>query len=189
LNCQSELSSILTEAKADALVDIFKEDIEEQMTLLNAQKKYKKTNGYQRPHLVSCWPFCICSAEGRFRKTVLAVVHSCFFENFILLTIIANCFSMAIQTTNSKENFWLKLELAFQIIYTVEVILKILAFGFVFEKNSYLRDWWNILDFTVVCGSWLSMGSDTVNISAMRGVRALRTLRTLNAFPEMANLV
>jgi len=96
---------------------------------------------------------------------------------------------MAIQTTNSKENFWLKLELAFQIIYTVEVILKILAFGFVFEKNSYLRDWWNILDFTVVCGSWLSMGSDTVNISAMRGVRALRTLRTLNAFPEMANLV
>jgi cytochrome c oxidase subunit IV len=29
--------------------------------------------------------------------------------------------------------------------YTIEAALKIFAMGFVFNKNSYLRDYWNIM--------------------------------------------
>ena len=33
--------------------------------------------------------------------------------------------------------------------------LKILGLGFVFNKGSYLRDAWNIMDFTIVMTGYL----------------------------------
>lgn len=38
----------------------------------------------------------------------------------------------------------------FAAIYTVEMILKIIAKGFCMHKYAYLRDPWNWLDFVVV---------------------------------------
>lgn len=54
--------------------------------------------------------------------------------------------------TNNNVN----IDLGFLIIYTIELILKVIALGFVMEKNSYLRDPWNILDFIVVFFGWIS---------------------------------
>ena len=39
---------------------------------------------------------------------------------------------------------------AFAVVYTLEMILKVLARGFVLHKHAYLRDPWNRLDFVVV---------------------------------------
>jgi hypothetical protein len=39
---------------------------------------------------------------------------------------------------------------AFAIIFILEAIVKILAKGFVVHKHSYLRDYWNVLDFIIV---------------------------------------
>ena len=79
--------------------------------------------------------------------------------------------------------------MTFQIIYTVEFLLKAVAFGFIYEEYSYLRDPWNAMDFVIVSASWVTMFFKQSNISAFRAIRALRTLRTLSAFPEMAKLV
>ena len=38
----------------------------------------------------------------------------------------------------------------FTLIFAVELILKVIAMGFVLHKSSYLRDWWNRLDFLIV---------------------------------------
>ena len=38
----------------------------------------------------------------------------------------------------------------FACLYSLEMIVKIVASGFVFHKHAYLRDPWNILDFVVV---------------------------------------
>lgn len=43
-----------------------------------------------------------------------------------------------------------KAEYYFLAIFCVEALLKIMAFGFVLHPGSYLRNGWNILDFTVV---------------------------------------
>jgi hypothetical protein len=48
------------------------------------------------------------------------------------------------------------IDLTFLIIYTIEMILKIIALGFFMNTNSYLRDSWNVLDFTVVVCGWIS---------------------------------
>ncbi len=43
----------------------------------------------------------------------------------------------------------------FLALYTIEMVLKILGMGFLFNENAYLRDSWNILDFVVVAVGYL----------------------------------
>ena len=42
------------------------------------------------------------------------------------------------------------LEWVFLVIFTVEAIIKIIAYGFVLHAGAYLRNGWNILDFVIV---------------------------------------
>jgi hypothetical protein len=58
--------------------------------------------------------------------------------------------------------------------------------GFVIGKKTYLKDYWNILDFIIVIFSlanWIiessPIDSAKYNVSFLRGFRALRALRPL----------
>ena len=78
------------------------------------------------------------------------------FENFIMLMILVNSIILAIfdysdRDSNTKKNQILDLiGMALTIIFVSECILKIMAFGLVLHKNSYLRVGWNLIDFVVV---------------------------------------
>ena len=76
-------------------------------------------------------------------------------------------------------------------IFTFELTMKIIAYGFLFHKHSYLRDAWCQLDFVVVSLAWLPILFPSVfgNMSAIRSVRALRPLRALKRVPGMPVLV
>ena len=41
-------------------------------------------------------------------------------------------------------------ELVFIVVFTLECVLKIIAYGFLFHPGAYLRNGWNILDFFIV---------------------------------------
>lgn len=43
-----------------------------------------------------------------------------------------------------------KIEYIFLVIFTVECIMKIIAYGFMMHPGAYLRNGWNLLDFTIV---------------------------------------
>ena len=43
-----------------------------------------------------------------------------------------------------------KVEYIFLVIFTIECIMKIIAYGFVAHPGAYLRNSWNLLDFTIV---------------------------------------
>jgi len=62
----------------------------------------------------------------------------------------------------------------------MEMVLKIIAMGFFMRAHSYLRDSWNILDFTVVILGWLASIIKSGDISAIKVIRILRPLRTIN---------
>ena len=81
------------------------------------------------------------------------------------------------------------IDLVFLIIYTMEMILKIIAMGFVMREHSYLRDSWNKLDFFVVLMGWISQFLNSGDISAIKVIRILRPLRTINQIPNMSSLV
>lgn len=71
-------------------------------------------------------------------------------------------------------------------IYSLEVVIKMLALGIFLEEDSYMRDPWNVLDFLIVSISYIPASK---SVSALRAVRSLRTIRTLSAFPQMSKLV
>jgi hypothetical protein len=56
--------------------------------------------------------------------------------------------------------------------------------GFVLNKNSYLRDGWNILDGTIVITTLIPLvvgGKSSVKLSGLRSLRVLRPLRTISS--------
>lgn len=72
------------------------------------------------------------------------------------MTIFANCVALAVYTPypcsdSNQTNMYLeKIEYVFLVIFTVECVLKIIAYGFVAHQGAYLRNGWNMLDFTIV---------------------------------------
>lgn len=68
--------------------------------------------------------------------------------------------------------------------------IKILALGFLFNKGSYLRDAWNILDFFIVVTSLLPyVISMSFNVSALRAIRVLRPLKTITKVKALKMIV
>uniref|UniRef100_A0A3Q1HZ18 Voltage-dependent calcium channel alpha-1 subunit IQ domain-containing protein n=1 Tax=Anabas testudineus TaxID=64144 RepID=A0A3Q1HZ18_ANATE len=67
-----------------------------------------------------------------------------------------------------------QLNTAFTVLFSVECVLKIMAFGFL----NYFRDTWNIFDFITVLGSITEI-SDTFNMSFLKLFRAARLIKLL----------
>ena len=64
-----------------------------------------------------------------------------YFEPFVLLTIIANCVTMAWESPldppgTPKAHFIDVCESAYLGVYTVEMMVKILAYGFIFHRHG-----------------------------------------------------
>ena len=79
-----------------------------------------------------------------------------------------------------------KLELVFNCIFTAELALKVT----VYELPHYITDGWNLVDVIVVSTAWApylfpGMG----NYSAVRAVRVLRALRTVNRIPSLKRII
>ena len=63
----------------------------------------------------------------------------------------------------------------------MEMVLRIIGLGFVFNKGAYLRSYWNQLDFICVVTGFIGMvGDDGASLSGIRAFRVLRPLRTVN---------
>ena len=79
----------------------------------------------------------------------------------------------------------------FTVAFTVEMLLKIIAYGFIMGDGSYLRSSaWNWLDFIVVVTGYADFipGYDN-KLGVFRTVRLLRPLRTISAIKGMRLLV
>jgi len=79
----------------------------------------------------------------------------------------------------------------FQILYTIEMGIKILSMGFLFNYGAYLRDPWNILDFVIIASGYMSMflSGSGVNLSALRSFRVIRPLRTISSVAGLRIIV
>jgi hypothetical protein len=77
-------------------------------------------------------------------------------------------------------------------VFTSEALFKIIAYGFVVNKKSYLRSPWNIIDFIVVFSALLSIALTSVTflsyIKIVRVVRIVRVLRPLRLVSKYRDL-
>jgi hypothetical protein len=136
------------------------------------------------------------------------VVKNRIFEYTIILIIAANCMTLTMQD-NSQEptTFDNYSETIFQILYTIEMVLKILSSGFIFNREAYLRDPWNMLDFIIVMTGYFTMLQDLgylqnesanttygedeggISLTGFRAFRMLRPLRFVNSIDGLKVLL
>ena len=113
----------------------------------------------------------------------------------MILSIAGNSILLAITDYTDDDNLteWNKVldkvDRGFTAIFIFEAVTKILAFGFVIHKRSFLRDPWNVLDFGVVIISLISLIPSLPNLKSLRTMRVIRPLRSINAIPSMKRLV
>ncbi|XP_054891227.1 voltage-dependent P/Q-type calcium channel subunit alpha-1A isoform X4 [Poeciliopsis prolifica] len=109
----------------------------------------------------------------------------------ILATIIANCIVLALEQhlpDGDKTPLSERLddtEPYFIGIFCFESGIKILALGFAFHKNSYLRNGWNVMDFVVVLTGILSTVGSDFDLRTLRAVRVLRPLKLVSGIPSL----
>lgn len=117
-------------------------------------------------------------------------INTTLFEVLVILVILLNTIFLAMADKNGTLPSKLKaVEDFFLFFYTIECGIKIYAYGLVWEKTSYLRDYWNILDFVIVTTGWVEHETNSgVNFSAMRTLRILRPLRSISSISGMRAL-
>jgi hypothetical protein len=76
----------------------------------------------------------------------------------------------------------------FNAFFTLEACLKIISYGFVIERDTYLRDIWNIMDFFIVVSALVDMSIESIDIPALKILRMLRTLRPLRFVSHNINI-
>lgn len=115
-------------------------------------KRQKKSGNAVRPKRA-----LLCLSLGNpIRSAAINLVEWKPFDVMILITIFANCAALAAYEPlpgrdSSEVNEGLEIaEYVFLAIFTLEAILKIIAYGFFFHSGAYLRNGWNILDFVIV---------------------------------------
>ncbi|XP_029789001.1 voltage-dependent L-type calcium channel subunit alpha-1S [Suricata suricatta] len=151
--------------------------------------------------------FCL-TLQNPLRKACINIVEWKPFETIILLTIFANCVALAVylpmpEDDNNTLNPGLeKLEYFFLIVFSIEAAMKIIAYGFLFHQDAYLRSGWNVLDFIIVFLGVFTVILEQVNViqsntapmsskgagldvKALRAFRVLRPLRLVSGVPSL----
>jgi len=63
-------------------------------------------------------------------------------------------YSSRLTGSDKQAVLFSQLEIFFGSCYLLEFVLKIIAMGFCMEKNTYLREGWNLIDFSVVVSTF-----------------------------------
>ena len=130
------------------------------------------------------------SKDSKFRYLIQRIITTKIFIHIIDLIIIANCFFLILETIDKFEIYSDYFHNFFTIIFIIECILKIIAFGFFMEEYSYLRDPWNWIDFfIVITGVLYFIPHFKLNINSIRSFRLLRPLKALSSLPSMRKFI
>lgn len=140
------------------------------------------------------WLRYICSAVRFYiQDTAMKIIQHSLFETVSLLVILANCviLSMDDPTSDAQEDWQVQADIVFQVLYSIEIGIKVLGLGFVFNQGAYLRDPWNVLDFVIVIFGYFSylQISGGIDLKALRTFRVLRPLRTISSVEGLKLLI
>jgi hypothetical protein len=80
-------------------------------------------------------------------------------------------------------------EICFTVVFSIEMVLKIVALGFCYHSNSYMRSGFNMLDFITIVASYVAYSGTGVNLTALRMIRTLRPLRSVSKIKPLKLLL
>ncbi len=128
----------------------------------------------------------LLAEDNIFRAAIKTVVEHRYFDDFIYNLIALNSILLMIDYPTITDPYTNNtIDLIGNIIsgiFVAEAVFKIVAKGFIIGPDTYLKDNWNILDFIIVLSAiitWILTAFTTLDLTFMRGFRALRALRPL----------
>eukprot|EP00037_Helgoeca_nana_P027704 m.318938 g.318938 ORF g.318938 m.318938 type:complete len:1628 (+) comp27580_c0_seq1:447-5330(+) len=141
------------------------------------------------------WALHVFPYDSSIRRTCRKIVRSKIFDGIVLALIAANCLTLAIGRPypggdSDVQNDGLEIADRFFVVsFTVEMVIKVIALGFWWcGTTSYLRDGWNVLDFSIVMIGVLSWSLDNSSFAGARVLRAFRVFRPLRLVANVDSL-
>lgn len=122
------------------------------------------------------------------------------FQLILLLTVISGIVVEWIATPLYRRDYyqlhghirgsWFDIaETSFGLALFMEFLIKIVADGFLFTPNSYIRSIWNVLDFLIMVGIVVNLTTGLIFIGGLsrltRSLKALRALRLITLIDNM----
>ncbi|EPQ53396.1 hypothetical protein GLOTRDRAFT_45533 [Gloeophyllum trabeum ATCC 11539] len=122
------------------------------------------------------------------------------FQLFLLLAVIAGIVVEGVASPVYRRNYYLQYgrirgswfdiaETALGLTLLVEFLVKVVADGFVFTPNAYVRSIWNVLDLIVLAGILVNLTTGLIFIGGLsrftRSLKALRALRLITLIENM----
>ncbi|XP_048644998.1 voltage-dependent T-type calcium channel subunit alpha-1G isoform X4 [Marmota marmota marmota] len=167
--------------------------------------KGERIRAWIRARLPACcrerdsWSAYIFPPQSRFRLLCHRIITHKMFDHVVLIIIFLNCITIAMERPkidpHSAERIFLTLSnYVFTAVFLAEMTVKVVALGWCFGEQAYLRSSWNVLDGLLVLISVIdilvSMVSDsgTKILGMLRVLRLLRTLRPLRVISRAQGL-
>ncbi|XP_050686147.1 muscle calcium channel subunit alpha-1-like isoform X34 [Eriocheir sinensis] len=162
------------------------EDGEERPEGMRPRRASQLSNPNKAKPLPPYSSFFIFSHTNRFRVFCHWICNHSLFSNVILVCILISSGMLAAEDplrSDSKRNTILNyFDIFFTSVFTVEIFLKVVAYGFILHKGAFLRSAFNGLDLLVVAVSLISFSFNrdlTTRDGAISVVKILRVLRVL----------
>ena len=92
----------------------------------------------------------------------MKIVSTKIFDNCVLFIICLSTIKLVLGSTIRGYRYTIIfdfVDFGLNILFTFEMILKVIALGFVLDEGSYLRDHWNKIDLVIVVVSLIDIQS------------------------------
>ena len=117
------------------------------------------------------------------RACIWLTIDNAVFEVVFILAVLLVCIDLAIRNPPYAINYF------FLVFFTVAMVLKVVALGFVLHRYSYLRDPWNWLELFCVIIAFVSLDPSVQNMAFIRALRIFVILRSMRSAVNMHALI
>jgi len=135
----------------------------------------------------------VFAPDNALRMSLRRVVEHPWFDNIILAHVVLSCITLALEEPGMDESSELYktlriFDLYFIAVFSMEMVLKVIVFGFCSHPGSYLRSSWNVLDFVIVLSGIISLFSSSSKLKVLRSLRMLRAMRPLRMVSRLSGM-
>lgn len=137
------------------------------------------------------------TADSRFRRGCYRLCTNAYFLNMILVMIFLSSILLAaedpLDLDVSRNTILDYFDYVFTSIFTLEILIKIIAYGAFVHKGSFCRAFFNVLDLLIVSVSLISIfigkSDDMSVVRIFRVIRVLRPLRAINRAQGLKHVI
>ena len=142
--------------------------------------------------------FFLFSKENKIRIAFYKAIKNIWFDRVILTLIVFSSLKLVLDGYILAQNTPTQLEISkisgyFNVFLTtmfiIEAMMKSIAFGFIIDDGSYLRDLWGNLDFFIVIVSIVDLSIPTNDLTYLKIFRLFRILRPLRFISHNKNMI